>query len=172
MFSFSYRLLLKLVEWISMLGIALIVCFTAFEVIMRQVMGTPTIWTNEITSYLLVWLGMLGIVYAYDQGSHVSVDLVFRRLSSRGQAWAEVVTSALMLGFALLITIYSYDYWWMAHSRDWRHTGTLDFPMTYTRVAIPAVGAILSLQVLISLVKSLLGIFGRAQNSQASEGSR
>ena len=72
-----YNRMIKTVEVVLIVDIGLIVLFTGYEVFIRDIFGKPTIWTNEITSYLLVWLGLLGIVYAYDRGAHVSVDLIF-----------------------------------------------------------------------------------------------
>lgn len=142
--------MIKLVEILSIIGISLIVLFTAYEVISREIFNRPTIWTNEITSYLLVWLGMLGIVYAFDKGTHVSVDFIFKRLDLRFQRLSNVVTSVLIFAFSLLICIYGYKYWFLAYSRGWRHFGMLDIPMSYTRISFPIIGALLAFQTAIA----------------------
>jgi TRAP-type C4-dicarboxylate transport system permease small subunit len=56
--------MIKTIEVVLLACLSLIVVFTGYEVFVREVFGKPTIWTNEITSYLLVWLGLLGVVYA------------------------------------------------------------------------------------------------------------
>lgn len=151
MIRIIYKWMIRVVEVISIIGITLITLFTAYEVGVRQLFGKPTIWTNEITSYLLVWVALLGVVYASDKGSHVSVDLVFRRLNVRIQRFFNVVTTILMLLFALCICIYGYKYWWLGYSRGWKHFGMLDIPMSYTRIALPIVGLLLIFQFAIIL---------------------
>jgi len=151
MIRIAYKWMIKVVEGISILGITLITLFTAYEVGMRELFRKPTIWTNEITSYLLVWVALLGIVYAYDKGTHVSVDIVFRRFNVRVQRFFDVITIVLMLIFAFCICIYGYKYWWLAYSRGWRHFGMLDVPMNYTRIALPVVGLLLIFQFAITL---------------------
>ena len=131
-------------------GISLIALLTVYEIFMRELLGMPTIWTNEISAYLLIWLGMLGVVYAYHTRSHVGVDLVYSRFSPRLQEFFNIVTSLLITIFAIAIATYGYKYWWMAYSRNWRHFGMLDFPMSYTRIAMPIVGIILLFQAILA----------------------
>jgi len=141
-----YRWVIKLVKLIAITGIGLSVLFTAYELVMRQIFGRPTIWTNEITSYLLVWFGMLGIVYAYDQNAHVRVDLVYNRLGAKAKRLLNCLESFLSLGFVVLLFYYGYNYWWLAYSRGWNHTGSIDVPMSYTRLAVPVIAVLLTLQ--------------------------
>jgi len=159
MFRVMYRWSIKTTEIISIVGVSLIVLFTAYEVILRNVFNKPTIWTNEITSYLLVWFGMLGIVYAYDKGTHVSVDFVFRRLNASTQRFLNALTVLLILMFSMLICIYGYKYWWLAYSKGWRHFGMLDVPMSYTRISLPIVGILLVFQTSIATYNNIHHFF-------------
>ena len=140
-----YRACIKIVEWISMVAISLILIFTLYEVAAREIFGKPTIWTNEVTSYMLVWFGMLSILYAQANDSHVSVDLIYSRLKLRVQRALDLVNMFLTLFFAVFVCVFGYKYWWLGYSRGWRHFGMLDIPMSYTRIAMPIAGALLAL---------------------------
>lgn len=168
-----YRSVIKLVMFIAIFGIVLSVLFTAYELVMRQVFGQPTIWTNEITSYLLVWFGLLGIVYAYDQNTHVRVDLVYNRLGAKGKSLCDLLESCFSLGFMTLLFFYGYKYWWIAQSRGWNHTGSIDVPMSYTRFAIPLVASLLIFQAAFrawdSIKKMLSEIFKVAENDNMKQ---
>lgn len=153
-----YRWIIRVVEVISIIGCGLMVLFTAYEITMREGLNRPTIWTNEVTTCVLVWVGLLAVVYAYDRGSHVSVDLIFRRFRWRTQCFLNIVTSVLTLMFAVIVGVFGYQYWWFAFSRGWRHTGTLDIPMTYTRIMLPIVGLLLTFQ-LIMTIYDHIGLF-------------
>ena len=143
--------MIKVVETISSVSITLLASFTFYEVCMRELFRKPTIWTNEISSYLLVWVGVLGMVYAYDKGTHVSVDFIFRHLNARMQRFFNIITTLFVLTFALCLCIYGYKYWWIAFSNGWRHFGMLDIPMSFTRIALPIAGLFLVFQVSIAL---------------------
>ena len=140
-----YKACVKIMEVISMVAISLILIFTLYEVAAREIFGKPTIWTNELTSYLLVWFGMLSILYAQEKKAHVSVDLVYSKLSIRVRRTLDLVNLIMTLVFAVFICVYGYKYWWLGYSRGWRHFGMLDIPMSYTRIAMPVAGVLLVL---------------------------
>jgi len=142
------------VELISILGVLLILLFTVYEVSAREIFSKPTIWTNEVTGYLLVWVGMLSIVYAYDKKSHISVDLVYRNFSPGLKRSVDLFNHILIFIFAIFVSVYGYKYWWLAYSRDWRHFGMLDVPMAYTRIALPIIGILLVFQTFLSILDS------------------
>ena len=166
-----YRWSIKAIEIISIVGVSLIVFVTAYEVILRNVFNKPTIWTNEITGYLLVWLGMLGIVYAYDKGTHVSVDFIFRRLNLGTQRFLNVLTVLLILTFSVLICIYGYKYWWLAYSKGWRHFGMLDVPMSYTRISLPIVGILMVFQTSIATYDNICHFFSSREEKKVQKDS-
>jgi C4-dicarboxylate transporter, DctQ subunit len=146
-----YQWMIKVVEVICIIAVAIATLLTGYEVMMRQLFGSPTIWTNEITSYLLVWFGLLGIVYAYDKKAHVAVDMIYEYLPVRVQRAVDILTSFLILLFSVTIFYYGYKYWWMAYSRGWQHVGMLDVPMSYTRIALPLVGCFMIFQLMITI---------------------
>jgi len=146
-----YQWMIRTVEGICIIAITIATLLTGYEVVMRQLFNSPTIWTNEITSYLLVWFGLLGIVYAYDKKTHVAVDMVYEHLPVTMQRFADLLTSTLILLFSATILYYGYKYWWMAYSRGWEHVGMLEIPMSYTRFALPLVGCFMVFQLSLAI---------------------
>jgi len=163
-----YRLMIQITGWTAVAGMFLITLLTAYEVVMRKMMGRPTIWTNEITGYLLIWVGLLGVVYAYDKRAHVSVDMIYQHLPPSIQTFFDVVTTAMVLLFGMCVCYFGYKYAWMAYARGWRHFGMLDVPMIYTRSALAIVGAMLVFQVSIDLYDRI-GIFVRTLRHAKAE---
>lgn len=149
------KYIVKAIEVLSIIGVILIMLFTAYEVSIREIFGKPTIWTNEITSYMLVWFGMLSIIYAYTQKAHVSVDLVYRKLNAGIQKMLDLINEILTFIFAVFVLIYGLKYWWLGYSRGWRHFGMLDIPMSYTRIALPIAGFLLGFFVLLSIYEKI-----------------
>jgi len=143
--------MIKAIEVVLLTAIIFIVLFTGWEVFVREIFGKPTIWTNEITSYLLVWVGLLGVVYAYDRGAHISVDLLFRHFNQRIQKLCNIITAVLTVLFGVCICVYGYKYWWLGYIKGWKHFGILDVPTSYTRIALPIVGVLLVFQVSITV---------------------
>ena len=146
-----YKACIKVLEVISMIAVMLILAFTLYEVSAREIFGKPTIWTNELTSYLLVWFGMLSILYAQDKDAHVSVDLVYSKIKAPVRRVLDFFNLFMTFIFAVFVCVYGYKYWWLGYSRGWRHFGMLDIPMSYTRIAMPIAGALLALIVAIKI---------------------
>lgn len=54
----------------------LIAIFSAFEAIMRHVFNSPTSWTLDVSCYILIWIFFIGSSFAFQEGSHVGVDMI------------------------------------------------------------------------------------------------
>lgn len=145
---------------------------TGYEVFVREIFGKPTIWTNEITSYLLVWLGLLGVVYAYDKGAHISVDLIFRHFNEQTQKFCNIITAVPTLLFGVCICVYGYKCWWLGYIKGWKHFGILDVPTSYTRIALPIAGLLLIFQVAITIYDQIKGLcsVGNAKSTAKENG--
>ncbi len=58
----------------------------AYEVIVRKLFVSPTIWAMDISYMLNGLLGMIGAVYALYKGGHIAIDFISNRWSLRTQA--------------------------------------------------------------------------------------
>ncbi len=63
-----------------------------YEVLMRYVFNSPTIWGFEATAFAYGLHYMLGLSYTENQAGHVRVDIVTNRLSEKTQAVLGVTT--------------------------------------------------------------------------------
>ncbi len=75
----------KLEEWI---GGTLFVCMfiiLVMQIVARQVFGTPLMWSEELSSLLFVYVGMLGISMGIRNQQHVLIDFLCSRFSPRMQ---------------------------------------------------------------------------------------
>lgn len=75
----------KLEEWI---GGTLFVCMfiiLVMQIVARQVLGTPLMWSEELSSLLFVYVGMLGISMGIRNQQHVLIDFLCSRFSPKMQ---------------------------------------------------------------------------------------
>lgn len=85
----------KISTWSGKILSFLLLVMTAivvFEVIMRYAFNAPTIWVNELSSYLLVAMGFLAGAWVLFNDEHVNVDIIRRRFSPRKGAIVDLVT--------------------------------------------------------------------------------
>ena len=84
-------------EWVGRVGSFLflpMIFVITFEIVMRYVFRSPTIWVHETSEYLLVVMAMVGGGYTFLHKGHVSVDIVYERLSTKGKAILDLIITA------------------------------------------------------------------------------
>lgn len=72
------------------LCLALVLLLT-FEVFMRYVLESPTIFSYEISMMIGVSIASLGLAYTHLHHGHVRVDVFWRLLSQRGKAISDII---------------------------------------------------------------------------------
>jgi len=104
----------KVLHYIGITILAMLMFFTAVDVILRNISSllnslnigaTVTLlgWF-EITEYLMVILVSFSLAYCAIEKGHVVIELFVSRLSTRTQAVISSVTNLLSLGFFVVIT--------------------------------------------------------------------
>lgn len=88
---------------IFMMG--LMVINVTWQVVSRYLLGDSSSWTEELTRFLLIWVGLLGAAYAAGQRMHLAIDLLPRRLEGRAFRRLDRVIQAIMALFALLAMV-------------------------------------------------------------------
>jgi len=109
--EFSVKTLLALIDatnaWIGKITsiLSLVVAFIIFyEIIVREVLKSPTTWVSEATVFGCGLLYMLGGAWTLKQDGHVRVDMLYHGLSRRGKAIIDCVTYfAFLLYIAVMI---------------------------------------------------------------------
>lgn len=81
----------------------------SYSVVMRYVLNTPQVWTDELMGYLMVALVMFGLGETVRRGDHISVDLITARLGPRGQVLARVWGLVAMITVAAVLLQRSWD---------------------------------------------------------------
>lgn len=90
----------KTTRWLC----AVLVVVMTYEVIMRFVFNSPTMWAYETSLMLGCAIYAFGWSYAHRHGAHVRVDVLYTRLGLRGRAIIDVVC-ALLLFCPLIILL-------------------------------------------------------------------
>ncbi len=126
-----------------------------YGVFVRYVLGAPEPWTDELVSYLLVYVVMLGAAEVIRRGDSITVDLLTTRLGPR---WQRAVEIWGMAAVVVVASVWIYSGWDMvAFSARIRMVseGYLAVPLTWVQFAIPLGGALIALAALYRLVQAL-----------------
>ena len=98
-------------EWSGKL-VSILIFFVAFfllyDVIMRYVFNSPTIWAHELSLHLFGAYAVLAGPYVLRYQQHVKVDIIYLRFSARGRAIIDTFTYLLFFLFIGLLFWYGY----------------------------------------------------------------
>ena len=96
----------KTVAWTLAALFVATVLAVCWQVIGRYALAAPSSATEEIARFLLIWLGMLSMVYAFIMRMHVGVDLISAKLAPSARKNMARLIWLLCAVFALAVMVY------------------------------------------------------------------
>lgn len=91
----------KLEEWVGGTLFVIMFIVLVMQITARQVLGTPLMWSEELSSLIFTYVGMLGISMGIRSQQHVLIDFLFTRFSPKVQK--VVFTLTQMIIFVCII---------------------------------------------------------------------
>lgn len=88
---------------ISLVGIMVITVL--WQVFTRLVLRSPAVWTEESSTYMLMWCGVVGAAYAYGEKAHIGMEYFAYKLGVRHRRILEVVIAILVGFFAFKVML-------------------------------------------------------------------
>ena len=136
-----------------------IVFIVFYEVVMRYIFNSPTIWVEEISRFLQIWATYLALTYSFHKRDFIRITFIYDKLSLRGQRFLDIISFVFIIFFSSVVVYYG---WIIAKdSFDVGRTSSsmLDLPAFISEFAIPICFGFLLLKVVIELVKNILILF-------------
>lgn len=76
-----------------------------WQVFSRFVLKSPSTVTDEISSFSLIWVGLLGAAYATGQHLHLAIDLLPEKLVQKNAAFYDGFVYLMVFIFSFLVMI-------------------------------------------------------------------
>lgn len=83
----------------------LMVLNVLWQVASRYLLGSPSIFTDELANYLLIWVGLLGAAYASGKKMHLAIDLLPNKLEGTRKRQLNLLITFFVVLFALTVMI-------------------------------------------------------------------
>jgi len=135
--------------------IPIVIGITVYEVVMRYVFNSPTIWVHETSDHLFAFSFLLGGAYTFSQGGHVKVDVFYNHFSERNKAILDICTSFFFFLFVGLLL-------WKGGEMAWESVRLLERSQTpwgpyvfQVYLAVPTAAFLLFLQGLAFLMRDI-----------------
>ena len=146
----------KIVKYTGYLASALFIAIgfiVSYEVIMRYLFNSPTIWVNEVSRFLQIWATYLALTYSFHKNDFIRITVIYDRLNENGKKILDFISFIFILIFSSFVVYFG---WLIAYDslKVGRTSSTiLDVPSFLTELAIPLCFAFLVLRVILEAIK-------------------
>lgn len=128
-----------------------------YEVVMRKVFNSPTIWVDEIARFFQVWAVYLACGHILKLRKLITVELFAKALSPTALKFLEFIALIIIGAFSLVATYYGASVVMESIEMGRRTSTMLGVPKWFTESAIPVGFGLLFLQTVVELIKLLRG---------------
>jgi TRAP-type C4-dicarboxylate transport system permease small subunit len=84
----------------------LMIAAVVWQVITRFVLRDPSSFTDELSRYLLIWIGLLGGAYTFSVKRHLALELLASKVTDTGKIIQDILTNLIIIFFSSVALIY------------------------------------------------------------------
>ncbi len=126
------------------------------EVIARYVLNRPTLYSVELSEYLLIFVAFMAAGWVLQNDGHVKMNSVINLLPAGMQHGIEIFTSIIVLIFCLILVWKGAISSVMAFKGGYHSSSLLNVPLWLPYAIIPSGSLLLALQMLVRIVNLCL----------------
>jgi len=137
------RFLDNTLKFLMVTLMAMMVIAVTWQVVSRYALGDPSAWTEEVARMLLIWVGLLGGVYAYREKAHLGLDLLHQKVGPVGKKRLDAITDICCGIFALAVLVVGGGALVQLTWELGQTTAALGIPMAWVYIVLPLSGLLI-----------------------------
>ena len=95
----------RVIEKLLITIFGLMVINVIWQVITRYFSENPSSFTDELSRYLMIWLGILGAAYVTGKNEHVSIDFLIKKISGQKRKILTLFITLSIICFAIIALV-------------------------------------------------------------------
>tara|TARA_B110000438_G_C15819812_1_gene653829 strand:+ start:5334 stop:5792 length:459 start_codon:yes stop_codon:yes gene_type:complete len=95
----------RVIEKLLITIFGLMVINVIWQVITRYFSENPSSFTDELSRYLMIWLGILGAAYVTGKNEHVSIDFFIKKISVQNRKILTMFITLSIICFAIIALV-------------------------------------------------------------------
>ena len=144
----------RVVATLLWVGFAALVLTVGLQVLARNVLHVPMVWTLDLAQLLFAWLIFVGAAIAYRRGVHYRIDLLPDGWSRAGMV-LDVVGALASLTVVVVLVRYG---WTLTDMRATSRVQALGLSEAWFYASIPTSGALMGLFLAERVARRLAGL--------------
>ncbi|HHU58022.1 MAG TPA: TRAP transporter small permease [Bacteroidales bacterium] len=133
----------------KVLKIALVVLMSAlvldvvWQVASRYIFNNPSSFTDELATFLMIWVGLAGAAYVKGQNQHLAIDILHTKLTPLQLNHMMIFINFLVIVFSLTIMVIGGS--WLVYTRFvlGQLSAALQIPVGYVYGIVPISGLLM-----------------------------
>lgn len=93
-------------SWVLVILMVSMVLDVTWQVFTRFILNDPSSFTEELATFLMIWIGLLGGAYALRKRAHLGIDILTIRLSPEKRSLWEFFIYTIVILFSLFVLIW------------------------------------------------------------------
>ena len=105
MFAKVKKVLDHTLEVIVTVSMVILVLDVTWQVFTRFILKDPSSWTEELATFLMIWVGLLGASVALNRDAHLGIDYFTSKMSPKKRIYVELFSFFCIAVFSLLVLV-------------------------------------------------------------------
>lgn len=95
----------KIIRVLTSILMAALVIGALWQVFSRYVLNNPSLFTEEVLRFSLIWCSMLGAAYAFFDGKHLALVFIKEKLDADKKMRLEMFINLFTIAFATVVMV-------------------------------------------------------------------
>jgi TRAP-type C4-dicarboxylate transport system permease small subunit len=132
-----------ILERLVLLVLLLMLISVVWQVFSRFVLRAPSTITDEISSFSLIWLGLLGAAYATGKHLHLAIDLIPEKIVAKKQNLYDGIVYLSTFTFAFTVMVIGGFRLCQLCFQFGQTSATLEIPLGFIYLVVPLSGLLI-----------------------------
>ena len=134
---------IRAIEFAVIASVAILVVDVLWGVATRFLLGAPSRWTEELATFMLIWVALLSAAVAFDNNEHLGVDYLVNKFDAAGRRVLAITTHIVIFTFVVVAMIYGGFVLVSETLSAGQLTPALGIKMGYVYLAAPISGSVM-----------------------------
>ncbi len=118
----------------------LMVINVTWQVFSRYVLGDPSSFTDELSRYSMIWLGLAGSAYVSGKNGHLAIDILPEKLKGKKLLYLQFFIHAIVIFFGAVIMVWGGGNLVYITQILQQKSATLQIPLSWVYGIVPLSG--------------------------------
>lgn len=127
-------------EWLTIALFVVLTLDVLWGVFSRYVLDSQSRWTEELATYLLVWVSLLGAALVFRDRGHLGVDYFVGKLDPAARRLSALIAEGAVILFGAFVLVFGGGMMVIETLRSGQVTAAMGWPVGYLYTVVPLSG--------------------------------